>query len=156
MSITLSRKGGPSGPPFRFLHRRLGTGYSIVELALMLVLVALVAAAVPIFFQGRDLASDNDAKEAARTAEAAALEIAADDGGRFDGPRGVTVRNLVSVAPSLVNADLRTPIVHRQTFTLTVKSGSGNVFNLTRARDGATERTCSRAGTAGCPADGTW
>ena len=149
-------KGGPSGPPFPFLRRRLGAGYSVTELSLLLLAIGIVAAAVPFFFGSRQAAQDAEAKADARTAESAALQIAADNGGRFNGPRGVTTRSLVSMAPDLVNTDLSVPIVHAQTFTIRVKSPSGNVFDLKRSRDGSEEATCSVAGTGGCPRDGTW
>jgi type II secretory pathway pseudopilin PulG len=155
-TITFSRKGGPSGPPFRFLRRRLGAGYSITELTLLLLAIGLVAAAVPFFVGSRQAAQDAEAKADARTAESAALQIAAQNGGRFNGAHGVTPRSLVSMAPDLVNTDLPVPIVHPQTFTIRVKSGSGNVFDLKRSRDGSEEATCSVAGTGGCPRDGTW
>ena len=155
-TITSSRKGGPSGPPFRFLRRRLGPGYSITELTLLLLAIGVVAAAVPFIWGSRQAAQDSEAKADARTAESAALQIAADNGGRFDGPRGVTARSLVSMAPDLVNTDLSVPIVHRDTVTIRVKSSSGNIFDVKRSRDGNEEATCSVAGTGGCPRDGTW
>jgi type II secretory pathway pseudopilin PulG len=155
MNITLNRKGGPSGPPFRFLRRRLGGGYSITELTLLLLAIGLVAAAVPFFFGSRQAAQDAEAKANARTAESAALQIAAQNGGRFSGPHGVTARSLVSMAPDLVNTDLRVPIVQPETLTIRVKSPSGNVFDLTHSPDGD-DATCSVAGTGGCPRDGTW
>jgi hypothetical protein len=156
MSITQNRKGGPSGPPFRFLRRRLGGGYSLTELGLMLFVVGLVAAAMPMFFQNREVAFDAEAKADARTAEAVAVKLAAANGGRFDGPGGITRTNLVNTAPDLVDTELSVPIVHAHTFTIRIKSRSGNVFDLTRARDGDHETTCSTAGRAGCPGDGTW
>src|SRR5262249_46663310 len=147
--ITFSGKGGPAGPPFRVLRRRLGGGYSVTQLSLMLLLVGLVAAAVPMFFGSRQAAWDAEAKADARTAESAALQIAQANDGRFDGPRGVTVRSLVSTAPDLVNTSLSVPIAHTRNITIRVKSRSGNVFDITHSPEGD-EATCSTAGTGGC------
>ena len=155
MSVEMFEEGGPSGPPSS--HSESQVGLTFVELlAFLFVLVVAAAILVPSFFGSRDLASDAQSKADARSAEAAALDLAARNGGRFDGPNGLTLGGIVHEDPGLGDAELAILIRHPHTFTLRVTSASGNVFDLTRNPHGSDELSCSRAGSAGCPEDGTW
>jgi hypothetical protein len=41
-------------------------------------------------------------------------------------------------------------------YVITAKSTSGNAFVLTKDSSGASKRTCTTSGQAGCPATGSW
>jgi type II secretory pathway pseudopilin PulG len=125
-------------------------------LTVIVVLGALVGIAVPAFFQHRDRARDAQAQASARAAQSAAMEIAQQNDGRFDGPEGVTVLNLVALDGSLEEVDLTVPLALAETYTLRVQSDTGNTFDVTQNDDGSVDLTCASADAAGCPADGTW
>jgi type IV pilus assembly protein PilA len=132
-------------------------GFTLVEmLVVMLILGLLAAIAIPSFFNQREKARDADAKAAARTAETAAETVATDNNHYYDGPDGVSVANLRAVEETLNGADLSVPAVGHDTYTVRVHSLTGNDFDITRNADGSADLTCSTAGNAGCPSDGSW
>jgi type II secretory pathway pseudopilin PulG len=129
----------------------------VIELLTVIVIVGILAGiAVPAFFHHRDRARDAQAKASVRAAQSAAMEVSADNGGRFDGPDGVTVQNLEAEDPSLVDASLTVPLALADTYTVRVQSETGNTFDVTQTESGTTDLTCASADDAGCPADGTW
>jgi type IV pilus assembly protein PilA len=128
----------------------------IETLTVLVVIGTLAAIAVPAFLQHRDRARDTTAQASAHAAQTAAIEIGQENGGRFAGARGVTVRNLIAVEPSLEDADLTVPLALADTYTIRVQSDTGNTFDITQNNDGTTDRTCASADDAGCPSDGTW
>jgi type IV pilus assembly protein PilA len=137
--------------------KRSEAGFTVVELlTVMLVLVLLAAVAVPAYWNQRDKALDAQAKADARSAETAALDVAAENDGRFNGPGGVTELSMRVAEPGLEDVDLEVPLRRESSFTIRVQSESGNTFDITRNRDGTTELTCASADRAGCPADGKW
>jgi type IV pilus assembly protein PilA len=128
----------------------------MVELLSVLVLIGLLGAiAVPAYLQQRDRARDVQAQADARAAQTAALEIGQENG-RYNGPGGVSVANLVTIEPALADAELTVPSSAPDTFTVRVQSLTGNSFDITRNDNGTTDLTCASADDAGCPADGTW
>lgn len=129
----------------------------MIELLIMFVIgVVVVAIAVPAFYQQRDRARDSTAQASARTAEAAAIEIARKNDGLYSGPGGVEVQNLVAVEPTLEDVKLTVPFVMPDAFTVRVQSDSGNTFDITKNDDGTIDLTCASADDAGCRSDGTW
>ncbi len=129
---------------------------TMAELLTVLVLIGLLGAiAVPAYLHQRDRARDAQAKADARAAQTAALEIGQENG-RFNGPGGVNVANLVAIEPGLGDVQLTVPLAATEAYTVRVKSETGNSFEINRNADGTTDLTCAGAGDAGCPADGTW
>jgi type IV pilus assembly protein PilA len=133
-------------------------GFTGIEvLTVMAILCLLFAIAVPAYFNQRDKARDAQAKANARGAQTAALEIGADNDGRYNGRQGVTVAGLEARDASLKPADLSVPLALADTFTVRVQSETGNTFDVTYSeQDGSSDLTCASPGDGGCPADGTW
>ena len=132
-------------------------GFTLVELLVVMVVLALLAAiAIPTFFSQTDKARDAAAKAAARTAETAAEILATDNDGGYGGADGVTVANLRGVEQSLSGANLSVSGVTDAEYTVTVTSLTGNAFSVKRNSNGTTVLSCTFPGTAGCPASGRW
>ena len=132
-------------------------GMTMIELLTSIVILAvLTAIALPAFFLHRDRARDASAQASARSAQTAALVIGQQNDGEYDGPGGVTVRNLVTTEPTLRGETLTVPRAGDDTFTIRVQSDTGNTFAITQNNDGTVDLTCASADDAGCPSDGTW
>jgi prepilin-type N-terminal cleavage/methylation domain-containing protein len=137
--------------------RHSEAGFTLVELlTVMLLIVLLAVIGVPAYWNQRDKAEDAQAKADARAAEVAALDVAAENSGRFNGAGGVSVLSLRVADPGLKDVEMQVPLRRESSFTVRVESETGNTFDVTRNRDGSTELTCASADRAGCPPDGTW
>lgn len=129
----------------------------MIELLVVILIATMLAAvSVPAYLEQRAKAIDAEAKASARAAQAAAEEIGQENGGRYDGPRGVTVARLIVTEETLSDAELTVPVRSPQGYTLRLTSETGNTFTVTRNSDGTDVLTCASAEDGGCPADGTW
>jgi prepilin-type N-terminal cleavage/methylation domain-containing protein len=134
--------------------RRAQAGFTLVELLVVTILIALLAAiAIPSLFAQRDKARDADAKETARVAALAMETWRTDRGGDYD---GATAPGLASIEPILTGAPLSVVAASGRAYELAVASASGNVFTIARQGSGTQSLTCVAPGTAGCPAGGRW
>jgi type IV pilus assembly protein PilA len=143
------------------------SGFTLVELLVVMVILALLAAiAIPAFFNQRDKAKDADAKTAVRTAETAMETYATDHGGKYT---GVTVARLVAIEPTLndAGANLTLPVAATDTtYTVQVSSetSNANLFQISRTGAGITNLDCGTGagvpptdpGKDGCPSTGDW
>jgi type IV pilus assembly protein PilA len=139
-------------------HIRREDGFTMIELLTVVVIVGLLAAiAVPAFFGQRDRALDVQAQASARAAQSAAMDVSGSKEGGGNGNDGLTVAALARVDESLRGVDLSVePFGDESTFSITVRSETGNTFEITQYPDGNADLTCASADRAGCPADGTW
>ena len=132
-------------------------GFTMPELLTVIVILGILTAiVVPSFLHHRDRARDAQAKASARAAQTAAISIGEENGGRFNGPDGVSVVNIRAYELTLDDTDLTVPLAAAQTYTVRVQSDTGNTFDITQNDDGTADLTCASADDAGCPSDGTW
>jgi type IV pilus assembly protein PilA len=107
------------------------SGFTLVELLVVMVILALLAAiAIPAFFNQRDKARDADAKTSVRTAETAMETYATDNDGSYDNADAAA---LVSIESTLSDAALTaTPNAQGDGYTVSVDSTTGNHFDIRR------------------------
>jgi prepilin-type N-terminal cleavage/methylation domain-containing protein len=139
--------------------RRDQAGFTLVELLLVILIVAVLAAvAIPSFLDQQSKANDAAAITQLSTAYRA-IEIYGVANGTYCTAQ---VSDLVAIAPMLSQADSLTidPCGSGDPdgYTLTVMSAShaDTTFDLSRDSTGALHRTCTPAGQGGCNTDGSW
>ena len=134
------------------------SGFTLVELLVVMLIVGLLAAiAVPAFFGQRNKARDAEAKLHAHTAQTAIETFAIDNDNAYT---GATVAELEKIEPSLrelAAGNLAVQVMGSSgKYRLSVTAPSGNVFTVRRNTDDSTSYTCTTGGSGGCPAGGVW
>lgn len=141
-------------PGHTTLKSRAGEqGFTLIELLIVVLIIAMLAAiALPALTGQRMKAQDTAAKTAARNA-LVQMESCYVDNQTFAGcETNSAVVALGAGLPSFV-----VTVVNPQTsYTVAVESKSGNVFTIAHSNVTGAARTCTTAGSYGCPASGTW
>jgi type IV pilus assembly protein PilA len=131
-------------------------GFTLIELLVVILIIGILAAiALPAFLNQRSKAQDTEAKSAARTAQTA-LETYYTDEQNYN----TTVAGLVAIEPALNEGVAAAGLAitpGAQSYTVTVtQAKTGSVFTIAKSATGAVTRTCTAAGTKGCPSGGKW
>jgi hypothetical protein len=95
---------------------------------------------------------DERAQERAHTAQVAIETFATGHGGTYI---GATPQELAQIEPVLLTIPLQVTELSEDSYTLEIRSESGNVFILAKKGDAVTT-SCTEEGTGGCPAGGAW
>jgi hypothetical protein len=102
---------------------------------------------------GAQIAADADAKGQTRTAEVVLEAYASDQAGSYE---GASVATLEKLEPALKRAKLRLSAdADTYSVTATAKVG-GDQFTVKRSSGGSVRRSCTKPGSGGCSANGSW
>jgi prepilin-type N-terminal cleavage/methylation domain-containing protein len=142
---------------------RRADGFTLIELLIVILIIGiLLAVAIPLFLNQKSKAVDASAKDVAFTAQAAAKTVGAIEEGSYasiDGPASLAiVEKSIPTTEVGGSAYLSAATGTATTYTVTAKAGasSGDTFTISRNEEGVVTRTCTTAGSGGCPASGNW
>jgi type IV pilus assembly protein PilA len=132
------------------------SGFTLIELlVVMLILGILAAIALPAFFNQREKATDSQAKEYAHSAQVAMETYATENAGSYESSTAVRLKEIEPTLKGAAELTV-TPEETGKAYTISVKSGTGNVFSIARDKESKTSLTCTTTGKAGCPSSGEW
>jgi type IV pilus assembly protein PilA len=133
-------------------------GFTLVELLVVILIIGLLAEiAIPSFLGQAAKGDDAAAKSAVQTAQTAIETYRLDHGSYC----GATPAALIAIEPALSQASALTvrscarADSTRYSVSVASRSSIATVYRV-RVAGGVSRRTCSPAGSAGCPPSGSW
>jgi len=132
-------------------------GFTLIEIMVVILIISILTViGLPAFLNQRNKARDAEAKMAARTAQTA-VETYYNDHQSY---AGVDVTKLRVIEPALNEGVAAAGLVITPTPSsyeiVVTQAKTGSVFTIANPPTGAVSRTCTPAGSNGCPSGGKW
>jgi type IV pilus assembly protein PilA len=133
-------------------------GFTLIELLVVILIIGILAAiALPAFLNQRSKAQDTEAKSAARTAQTALETLYTDEQSYLKGTLPYLQDNIEpALKEGVAGTGMKVTAKDQDYVVEVTQAKTGSVFTITKSDKGEVSRTCSTAGSKGCPSSGTW